>query len=203
MKIALIGATGNVGSSLLTELLKRGHQVTGIARHPERLEPRQGVTARSGDVMDPAGLVPLLRGHDVVISSVRFLASDPRLLLEAVKKAGVKRLLVVGGAGSLEVAPGVQLLDTPNFPEVAKAEASAGREFLNVLRNEQDLDWTFLSPSALFAAGERTGRFRLGTDQLLVDAKGESKISFEDFAMAMIDELETPRHSRQRFTVGY
>ena len=124
-------------------------------------------------------------------------------MIGAVKKAGVKRLLVVGGAGSLEVSPGVQLVDTPDFPEAYKPEALAGRDFLNVLRGERELDWTFLSPSALFVPGERTGKFRLGTDRLLVDAKGESKISMEDYAIALVDELETPRHSRQRFTVGY
>jgi putative NADH-flavin reductase len=112
-------------------------------------------------------------------------------------------LLVVGGAGSLEVESGGQLVDTPQFPAEYKPEASAGRDFLQVLRSEQELDWTFLSPSALFVPGERTGKFRLGEDQLLVDDSGESKISFEDYAIALIDELMTPQHSRQRFTVGY
>jgi uncharacterized protein len=115
----------------------------------------------------------------------------------------IKWLLVVGGAGSLEVAPGVQLVDTPDFPEAYKPEALAGRDFLNVLRGEQELDWTFLSPSALFVPGERTGKFRLGTERLLVGSGGESRISMEDYAIALVDELETPRHSRQRFTVGY
>lgn len=203
MQIALIGASGNAGSRILTELLNRGHRVTGIMRHPEKLEQRNGLTAQRGDVLDEANLAPLLRHHDVVISSVRFLTVNPKILLAAAKKANVSRLLVVGGAGSLEVSPGVELLDSPDFPAAAKAEASAGREFLNVLRGEKELDWTFLSPSALFTAGQRTGKFRLGTDRLLVDTNGESKIFFEDFAIAMVDEVETPRHSRQRFTVGY
>ena len=124
-------------------------------------------------------------------------------MIGAVKWAGVKRLLVVGGAGSLEVAPGVQLVDTPDFPEAYKPEALAGRDFLNVLRDERELDWTFPSPSALFVPGERSGQFRLGTDGLLVGANGESKISMEDYPIALVDELENPRHSRQRFTVGY
>jgi len=203
MKVALIGASGNVGSSILAELLSRGHEVTGIVRHPEKLPVREGLTAKRGDVNDEAGLARLLAGHDAVISAVRFQSANPQSLIDAVKRAGVKRLLVVGGAGSLEVAPNVQLVDTPDFPEEYKPEALAGRDFLNVLRGERELDWTFLSPSALFVPGERTGKFRLGMDRLLVGANGESKISMEDYAIALADELETPRHSRQRFTVGY
>jgi putative NADH-flavin reductase len=203
MKVALIGASGNVGSRILTELLNRGHEVTGIVRHPEKLQRHDRLAAKQGDLNDEASLVTLLAGHDAVISAVRFQSANPQSLIGAVKKAGVKRLLVVGGAGSLEVAPGVQLVDTPDFPEAYKPEALAGRDFLNVLRDERELNWTFLSPSALFVPGERTGKFRLGTDGLLVDSTGESRISMEDYAIALVDELETPRHSRQRFTVGY
>jgi putative NADH-flavin reductase len=203
MKVALIGASGNVGSRILTELLSRGHEVTGIVRHPEKLSPRDSLIAKQGDVNGEDGLSALLTGHDAVVSSVRFQSANPRSLIGAVKKAGVERLFVVGGAGSLEVAPGVQLVDTPDFPAEYKPEALAGRDFLNVLRDERELDWTFISPSALFVPGERTGKFRLGTDQLLVGANGESKISFEDYAIALVDELEKPRHSRRRFTVGY
>jgi putative NADH-flavin reductase len=203
MKVALIGASGNVGSRILNELLNRGHEVTGIVRHPEKLRPHDNLIAKQGDVNDEAGLGTLLAGHDACISSVKFQSMEPRILIEAVKRAGVKRLLVVGGAGSLEVAPGVQLVDTPDFPAAYKPEALAGRDFLNALRDEREIDWTFLSPSALFVPGERTGKFRLGTNRLLVGANGESKISFEDYAIALVDELETPRHSRQRFTVGY
>jgi uncharacterized protein len=144
----------------------------------------------------------LLKGHDVVISSVHFTTSDPELLIEAVRASGAKRYLVVGGAGSLEVAPGVTLVSTPQFPAIYKAEATKGGEFLALLRDEKQLDWTFLSPSALFVAGERTGKFRLGKDELLTSDKGSS-ISFEDYAIALVDELEKPAHSRQRFTVGY
>jgi hypothetical protein len=133
---------------------------------------------------------------------VHFLASDPQKLIEAVHAAGVGRYLVVGGAGSLEVAPGVKLIETPEFPEIYKAEAAAGGAFLDLLRQETRLDWTFLSPSALFVPGERTGKFRLGGDQLLANEKG-SRISFEDYAVAMADEIERPAHSRRRFTVGY
>lgn len=145
----------------------------------------------------------MLVGHYAVISAANFVSSDAQALLAAVKHAAVKRLLVVGGAASLEVAPGQLLLDTPDFPEAYKPEASAGRAFLDTLRDEKVLDWTFLSPAAEFVPGRRTGAFRLGRDQLLVDAGGRSWISMEDFAVALVDELETQRHARQRFTVGY
>jgi hypothetical protein len=202
MKVALIGASGAGGSRLMAELTRRGHQVTAIARHPENVAKLPGVTARQGDVFDKAGLVALIKGHDAVISAVRFSASDPKLMIEAVKESGVKRYFVVGGAGSLEVAPGVKLIDTPQFPAAYKAEASKGGEFLDLLRKEKDLEWTFLSPSAVIAPGERTGKFRLGKDQLLTHDKG-SNISWEDYAIAAVDELEKPAHIRQRFTVGY
>jgi len=202
MKIALIGATGNAGSRILAELSRRGHAVTAIARNPQKIPELKGVTPLQADANDVGGLAAALRGHDVVISSVHFTASDPNKLIEAVHAAGVGRYLVVGGAGSLEVAPGVKLIETPEFPAIYKAEAAAGGAFLDLLRREARLDWTFLSPSALFVAGERTGKFRLGGDQLLTNEKGSS-ISFEDYAVAMADEIEKPAHSRQRFTVGY
>ena len=203
MKIALIGATGNVGSRLLAELLRREHAVTAIARHPERLSPQPSVVALRGDANDAKALSGLVAGHDAVVSAGRFVSVAPEPLVAAVKAAGVKRLMVVGGAGSLEVAPGLQLVDTPEFPEAYKPEAQAGRAFLDFLRGERELNWTFLSPSAIFVPGERTGRFRLGTEQLLIGDEGESRISMEDFAIAFVDELERPEHPRQRFTVGY
>jgi putative NADH-flavin reductase len=203
MKIALIGATGFIGSRLLTELTSRGHQVTAIVRNPEKVPQGAGVTAKHGDVYDKAGLAALLAGHDAVISAVHFSASDPETLLAAVKQSGVKRYLVVGGAGSLEVAPGVKLFDTKEFPAIYLGEARKGGVFLDLLKGESGLDWSFLSPSALIEPGERTGKFRLGTDQLLVDGAGQSRISAEDFAVALVDELEKPAHTRQRFTVGY
>jgi hypothetical protein len=202
MKIALIGASGNAGSRILAELSRRGHVVTAIVRNPERVAALPGVTAVKGDVYDVKNLAAVLKGHDVAISSVHFTASDPVKLIEAVHASGVKRYLVVGGAGSLEVAPGVKLIDTPEFPAIYKAEASAGNVFLDLLKQEKQLDWTYLSPSALFEAGQRTGKFRLGKEQLLASEKGSS-ISFEDFAIALADEIEKPAHSRQRFTVGY
>lgn len=203
MRIAIIGATGNAGSRIAAELLNRGHQVTGIARHPEKMQASGGLTLQKGDVKDEAGMAKLLAGHDAAIHSVRFLDTDVRAAVGAVRKSGVKRFLVVGGAGSLEVAPGSALVDTPTFPPAYKPEASAGRDFLNTLKTEQGLDWTFLSPSVIFSPGERTGKFRVGKDQVLTGADGQSKISMEDYAIALADEIERPQHRRERFTVGY
>lgn len=202
MKVALIGATGRAGSPILQELARRGHEVTAIVRNPEKVQAQANVTPKKGDVLNKDDLTALLKGHDVVISAVHFLQSDPKTLIDAVKASGAKRYLVVGGAGSLEVAPGVTLVSTPEFPAAYKDEATKGGEFLKLLQQEKELDWTFLSPSALFVEGPRTGTFRLGKDQLLTNEKGSS-ISFEDYAIALVDEVEKPAHSRQRFTVGY
>lgn len=202
MNIALIGASGRVGSRILAELSNRGHTVTAIARDPARVASLPGVTAIAGNIEATEALAELLKGHDLVISSVLFSASDANKLIAAVKASGVRRYYVVGGAGGLEVVPGKMLLDTPEFPEIYKVEAQAGVDFLDKLKAEDRLDWTFLAPSAVFEPGERTGRFRLGKDQLLANENG-SNISFEDFAVALVDEIETPTHVRQRFTVGY
>ena len=212
MTIALIGASGFVGSAILHEALWRGHHVTAIVRTTAKLTPRPGLTAVESDVLDTAGLAKFLAGHTAVISAFsghshsqvrEYYGRGLRSIIAAVKHAKVPRLLVVGGAGSLEVAPGVQLVDTPQFPAQWKQTAEGARDALNLLRDEQELDWTMLSPAALLDHGVRTGKFRLGNDQLLVDAAGGSFISLEDYAVAMLDELERPAHSRQRFTVGY
>lgn len=202
MRVALIGASGNVGSRIVAELVRCGHAVTAIARNPERIPAAPGVTPVAADLFDTEALAAALKGHDAVVSSVMFAASDPEKLIAAVKASGAPRYLVVGGAGSLYVAPGVRLIDTPEFPAAYKEEAAAGAAFLDRLKAEPDLDWTFLSPSALFGPGERTGRFRLGGDELLTNDAGSS-ISYEDFAVALVDELERPAHRRARFTVGY
>lgn len=203
MKIALIGATGFIGSRILDEAVNRGHQVTAITRNPDKVPARTGVAAQRGDVFDQAGLAKLAAGHDAVISAVHFLQSDAAKLIGAVKQSGVKRYLVVGGAGSLKIGPGQDLVDSPNFPPQYKEEASKGRDFLNLLRGETALDWTFLSPAALIQPGTRTGKFRLGKEELVVDGNGESKISAEDYAVALLDEVEKPQHIRQRFTLAY
>lgn len=203
MNVALIGATGRVGSRLLAELLRRGHRVTGIARDTSKVAAQPKLTLNDVDANRPEQLASLLKGHDAVLSAMKFATTDAEALIAAVKQSGVRRLMVVGGAGSLEVAPGKLLLDTPDFPAAWMPEAEGGRKFLELLRAERELDWTFLSPSAEFAPGARTGRFRTGGDRLLVDANGRSWISIEDYAIAFINELEHPKHPRQRFTVGY
>ena len=212
MNIALIGASGFIGSGLLAEALARGHRVTALVGRPERLSPHPQLIALKADVFDTATLAGQLRGHEAVISAFSGHAQKDVLgdylrgfqsILQATRNAEVARLLVVGGAGSLEVAPGVQLLDTPGFPEAYRASAEGARQAVQLLRADSALDWTLLSPSALITPGERTGRFRLGEDRLLVDAQGESRISVPDYAVAMLDEVERPAHSRRRFTVGY
>lgn len=204
MKIAIIGAAGNVGQRLVSEALARGHEVTAVGPTASKLEALGNVTARTGDIHETDALAQAIGGTDVVISAVRFVNYDAPKLLEAVRKSGLKRLAVVGGAGSLTSPAGGLVKDGPNFPEVALPEATAGGKVLDGLRAETEIDWVFLSPSAIFTAGERTGKFRLGKDDLLIDADaGKSHISYEDFAIAMIDEIERPQHSRARFTVGY
>ena len=202
-KIAIIGATGRAGSQLLEEALRRGHTVTAIARNTDKIGVRPGVIVKQVDALDAQALEQAIRGNDVVISAAHFATLPAEAVINPVKKAGVKRLLVVGGAGSLLLSGGSRVIDSPGFPEEYKAEASAGSVFLDTLRQEKDLDWTFLSPSAEFVETARTGKFRLGQDELLVSSEGRSWISFADFAIALIDEVETPKHSRQRFTVGY
>lgn len=212
MNIALIGASGFIGSGLLKEALSRGHRVKGLVGRPERLAPHPDLTVDKVDVHDTAALAAQLAGVDAVVSAFSghadadiqgYYVRGLQSIIAATKSARVGRLLVVGGAGSLDVAPGLQVVDTPDFPAQWKASALGAREGLNLLRQEHELNWTMLSPSAYISPGERTGKFRLGTDQLLVGADGKSAISVEDYAVAMIDELERPAHPRARFTVGY
>jgi uncharacterized protein len=213
MKIVLIGATGFVGSAILNEVLRRGHEVTAVARDPQKVPSHNALHVHDVDVYNMDQIARLVRGHDAVISAFNPGWNNPdiynlqlkgtRAIIDGVKKAGVKRLLFVGGSGSLEVKPGVQGVDLPGFPAQYRQGALATRDALNMLRQESTLDWSVLSPSADLFPGERTGRFRLGTDQLLRDADGESRISLGDFAMAMIDEVEQPKHIQRRFTVGY
>lgn len=203
MRIAIIGASGNAGIRLVREAQSRGHDVTAITRTPSRYAALADEAVAAGDVQDPAALAAALAGHDVVISSVTFEATDPDTLIGAVRASGVTRYLVVGGAGSLEVAPGKLFIDEPDFPAAVLEESRCGKALLMALRQVEDLDWTMISPSAFFVPGERTGTFRLGGDSLLVDANGKSWISYEDLAVAMLDEIETPRAIRKRITVGY
>ena len=202
MTIVVLGASGRAGNEIVRELAARGQQVLGIARKPEAIPVLPGVTVRAGDASDPAALAGLIAGAKAVISALHF-DIPAQTLLSALRQAGVKRLLVVGGAGSLEVAPGVKLIDTPEFPAEWKPVAQGGVVFLDDLRSVTDIDWTFFSPAAFIFEGPRLGHFRLGKDELVKDADGESKISFADYAIALVDELEQGRHIKARFTAAY
>jgi uncharacterized protein len=215
MKIAIVGATGFIGSKLRDEAVNRGHVVTAVTRSPDKLPKNDRTIPAPGDVNDVPLLTRYLRGQDAVIHSYapgRGLDAQESMtkqragtlsIIAATKAAGVKRLLAVGGAGSLEVSPGVAHFDTPEFPAAYQGGARATAQIKDLLRAEKDLDCTFLCPSTSIAPGERTGKFRLGGDQLLIGADGQSRISVEDYAVAMIDELENPKHTGHRFTVGY
>ena len=213
MKVAIIGATGQIGAFIRDEALARGHYVTAIVRHPEKMTAQHAhLTVVEADILRDE-VEELVKGHDAVISAYNPGWSNPDIyneqikgyerIVTGVKKSGIRRLLVVGGAGSLEVAPGVQVLDMASFPEQVKKGVLATREVLYMLKEEQELEWTFLSPPASIKPGERTGDYRVGKDQLLKNEKGESSISTQDYAIAMLDELENPQHIRERFTVGY
>jgi uncharacterized protein len=209
MKVAIIGASGFIGSAILNEALQRGHTVTAIVRNPEKITVTSPqLTVKQGDVNNENELAALLTGNEAVISS--FNSWDPAAyvaaihsILHGVRKAGIKRFLAVSGAGSLEIQPGLQLLDTPEFPAEWKASAGGTRDAFYVIKQQQDLDWTVLSPAMMIEPGERTGKFRLGKDQVVADEKGDSRISTADYAVAMIDELEKPAHIKERFTLAY
>jgi len=212
MKVALVGATGPVGKRILQELVDREHDVTAIVRDTSKVAGHPRIKSVSADVGRRAQLADVLKGHDAVIVSVRFLKIDAETLLGAIRDSGVKRYLSVGGAASLYL-PGTKtkIIDSGQVPEEYLPEPTAGAAYLTRLKQVDDLDWTFLSPPMMFlndeqfgtAPGERTGKYRSGKDELLVDEKGESTISYEDYAVAMVDELETPAHIRERFTIAY
>lgn len=216
MKIALIGATGFVGAAVLAELLQRDHQVTALVRNPARLDARPRLTAKALDASDADAVAAAVQGHDAVISAFNPGWDAPDLYAQfmkgsaaidaGVEKSGVKRLLVVGGAGSLFVAPGVQMVDTPEFathvPPNIIPGAKAARDALTALRGNTALEWTFLSPPAMLAPGERTGHYRVGGEELLMSGPAPAGISVADLAVAIVDEIEKPRHVRARFTVA-
>jgi uncharacterized protein len=208
MNVVLYGASGMIGSRVLKELLHRGHTVTAVVRNPEKVAA-VGAYVVMGDVLDPPSVAATAKGADAAISAYSPPSDDPAALWQAthsllagLSAAGVRRLIFVGGAGSLEVAPGVQAVDAPEFPAQWKAIALAHRDALAVLK-QSNLDWTCFSPAGLIQPGERTGKFRLGGTKLLTDGNGQSRISAEDYAIALVDELENPRHVRQQFTAAY
>ena len=203
MKIAVIGATGNMGTRLLAEATRRGHQVTAISRAPEKLKG-PGVTPVACNLAEEAKLADAIKGSDAVILAVKFQENDVKPVFAAMRKAGVSRLAIVGGAASLFNADGVRLIDQPGFPDFIKVEAGPAAAALDWIKaNVNDLDWVFVSPSMMLGPGERTGKFRLGKDHLLTADDGKSSISYEDLSVAILDELEKPAHHRERFTAGY
>jgi putative NADH-flavin reductase len=209
MKVAIIGASGFIGSAILNEALERGHTVTAIVRHPDKITTiHPQLKVKQGDVTDADQVANLVAGNEAVISAYNSYDADTYIkaihaIINGVKKAGISRFLAVSGAGSLEIEPGVQLLDTAEFPAEWKGGASATRDAFYVIKQQDDLDWTVLSPAMMIEPGVRTGQFRLGTDQVVADDNGDSRISTADYAVAMIDELETPTHIQQRFTLAY
>ena len=216
MKIVLFGATGNVGRRIAAEALRRGHDVVGVVRDPAAVSsPDSRITLVRGDATNADSIARIVRGSDAVVSAISprpnprglpqpSLPDNARALIAGLRKAGVRRVLYVGGASTLEIAPGRQLLDEPDFPQAYKAEALEGREALAIWRSEAaGLDWTFLSPAIEIGPGERTGKYRTTDETILFDAHGKSFISFEDYAVAVLDELERPQHVGRRFGVAY
>jgi uncharacterized protein len=214
-KIVLIGASGFIGSAILSEALERGHKVTAVVRHPEKITTvHKNLIVKQGDVSVADTVTRLCKGADAVISAFNPGWKNPaiakettlvyRAIIEGVKRSGVKRFLVVGGAASLFVSPGKRLMDTGIFPESFQPAVRALADVYMVdLTAEKDIDWVFFSPAGIIEPGLRTGKFRLGKDDLIVNGKGESKISVQDYAVAMIDELEKATHHQERFTIGY
>lgn len=216
MKLVVFGATGNVGQRIAAEALRRGHEVVGVVRDPGAVQsPNKDVRLVKGDATDADSVERAARGADAAVSAISprpnarglpapSLAANSRALIKGLRAAGVKRVLYVGGASSLEVAPGKALADLPDFPAAYREEAREGREALDIWRTEaKGLDWTYLSPAAEIAPGQRTGKYRTTDDKLLTDDKGKSFISFEDYAVAVLDELERPKHVAKRFGVAY
>ena len=214
--VVLIGATGFVGLAILNELLSRGHKVTAVVRHANKLPKNDNLTAVEEDVANVDAIANIAKGKDAVISAYNPGWGNPDIkrlteenypkIVEAMKKSGVDRLLIVGGAGTLFVKPGVRVVDTGVIPdEIIDAVRSLGNFYLHYLTKEHDLDWVFFSPAGEFEEkGERTGKFRLGKDDLIIDPKtNSSHISVQDYAVAMVDELEKPAHHQERFTIGY
>ena len=213
--VLLIGATGFVGSAVLNELIERGHNVTAVVRNVEKIAKNDLVTAVKEDVANVEAIAKLAEGKDAIISAYNLGWLNPEIatlitenypkILEAAKQSGVKRLLIVGGAGTLFCAPGLRVVDSGAIPaEIMGGVRPLGDFYLNTLMNENDIDWVFFSPAGVFdQEGKKTGNYRLGKDDLIVDAEGNSHISVQDYADAMVNELEKPAHHKERFTIGY
>lgn len=213
--VVLIGASGFVGTAILNELLSRGHKVTAVVRNPEKINvSSSNLDIVKTDVSDTNVMVEICKGKDAIISAYNPGWGNPDiyeetlrnypLILEVAKQSGTKRLLCVGGAGTLFCAPGLRVVDSGAIPDaIMDGVKSLGEFYLNTLMNEKTIDWIFFSPAGTLESGKRTGKFRLGKDDLIVDKNGISHISVEDYAVAMVDELENPKHHYERFTIGY
>lgn len=213
--VVLIGASGFVGTAILNELLSRGHKVTAVVRNPKKINvTNSNLEIVKTDVSDTNAMVEICKGKDAIISAYNPGWANPDiyeetlrnypLILEAAKRSGAKRLLCVGGAGTLFCAPGLRVVDSGAIPDaIMGGVKSLGEFYLNTLMNEKAIDWIFFSPAGTLEPGKRTGKFRLGKDDLIVDENGISHISVEDYAVAMVDELENPKHHYERFTIGY
>ena len=210
MKLIMFGPTGMIGSRILNEALSRGHVLTAITRDPSHFSlSHEKLTVVAGNALDSTNVADLARGHDAVLcamgsggSSAEIVVKAAQSLTEGLPRAGVRRLIVVGGAGVLEVASGVQLVDSPNLVEAYRPLALAHREAYNLYKSS-DLEWSFVCPAAEIAPGERTGKFQVGADHLLTNEQGESRISAEDYAIAFMDEVEKPQYVHRRMTVAY
>lgn len=213
--VVLIGASGFVGNAILNELLSRGHKVTAVVRNPEKINvSNSNLEIVKADIADTNAMVGICKGKEAIVSAYNPGWTNPDiyeetlrnypLILEAVKRSGAKRLLCVGGAGTLFCAPGLRVVDSGAIPDaIMGGVKSLGEFYLNTLMNEKDIDWIFFSPAGTLEPGKRTGKFRLGKDDLIIDENGISHISVEDYAVAMVDELENPKHHCERFTIGY
>lgn len=211
MNIVVFGGSGMIGQRITREALNRGHNVTAVVRNPAQFPfTSPNLTVKAGNMLNPAEVAQLVAGYDAVVNATRqpvnvqgqAYSDSARALVDGLARAGVRRLIVVGGAGSLKVAPGLQLVDSPDFNPAWRPGALAMRDALDIYRNA-DLDWSYFSPAGLIAPGERTGHYRTGTDQLVTNENGESRISAEDYAVALVDELENPHFIRRRFTAAY
>lgn len=210
MKIALLAASGNIGQRILREALQRGHQVVAVVRDPSKISPAESLTVAQADFQNVTSVATAIAGSDAVVSAYgshtdpESLLRVTKAILAAMRETGVSRYIAVGGAGGLRVASGERVIDDPNFPAAWKPAAEIQIQAYEALvADASDLDWTFFAPAGLIQPGERTGKFRTESDNLVVDEKGESHISTEDYAVALVDELENPRYLRSRMTVGY
>jgi putative NADH-flavin reductase len=206
MHVALVGASGNIGTKITGELVSRGHTVTAIARNTGKIDSQEGVSAVAGDMLQPDQLAESLVGHDAVISAAPFVPNKSEKLFAAVRGSGVKRYLMVGGAASLLNDEGEKVWDSlqgVGIPDEVLANIQEGIRAFELLQQEDQLDWTFFSPAVMIGPGEKTGEFRLGKDNVVSADSGESKISYDDYAIAMVDELEQGNSVKSRFTIGY